>query len=555
LSGPHAGVPFDKERRAAVQYGISQREEVEIKALFSRAPAFFLLLLAAAVSLSYLLFQGVKPVRVSIELAEKVPLSAEALLFTRESSTVRVAVSLVENGETGDGAPVFERSNTEEQSGEFRHSPDLISPVLSRGRSHCFPVLGLYPGALNRISFIVTTDTGVTYISSKLLRTEPLPSIFPDFEIHSHLPEQVSAEMLLLHLGSYDEKGNYTALPCVVDRDGRVRWYYAGDNGHLLRRLNNGNMMIQREESIVEVDLLGRSTGNRWKVPGGLHHDAWELPNGNFLALSSAEDSFYDAVVEIHRESGEIVDVWDFREIIDPERPVQPANLDEADWFHLNAVIYDEEDDALIVSGRDQSAVVKVGRESHELIWILGNHEKWSPRFEEYLLSPVGEDFEWQWGQHAPMLHPGNNSRILLFDNGNKRSYEDPLAAGENYSRAVEYEVDEERGTVRQLRQYGRERGSELYAPFIGDADYLPGENRLVCFGGITRNLQGEATEIFDFEQERVRKMKISARIVEVSSEQPARVVREIVIDDDDPDSYRGFRCYRADPFAFYPVQ
>ncbi len=63
------------------------------------------------------------------------------------------------------------------------------------------------------------------------------------------------------------------------------------------------------------------------------------------------------------------------------------------------------------------------------------------------------------------------------------------------------------------------------------------------------------ATEIFDFEQGRVRKMKISARIVEATPEQPARVVREIVIDDEDAGSYRGFRSYRAEGFSLYPEQ
>ena len=501
-------------------------------------------------SLSYLIYQGTKPVRISLELADKAPLAAEALVYTREPATVRVAVSI------GQGESVSQtQAEAQEPDGEMPLRAELLSPVLSHGSTHRIPVLGLFPDALNRVTFVVTTDTGITYIVSKLLRTNPLPSLFPDFEIHSHLPDRVAADMLLLHLGRYDEKGNYTALPCVIDGEGRVRWYYAGDNGHLLRRLHNGKMMIQRGESIVEIDMLGRPTGSSWEVPRGLHHDACELPNGNFLALSSAEDSFYDAVVEIDRATGEVVDNWDFREIIDPERPVQPANLDEADWLHLNAVIYDEEDDALIVSGRDQSALIKVGRKSGELVWILGNHEKWSTRYAPYLLEPKGKDFEWQWGQHAPMLHPEDHSRILLFDNGNKRSYVSPLPAEKNYSRAVEYEIDEEEGTVRQVWQYGRERGSELYAPFIGDADYLAGGNRLVCFGGITRNLEGVATEIFDFEQGRVRKMKISARIVEATPEQPARVVREIVIDDEDAGSYRGFRSYRAEGFSLYPEQ
>jgi len=151
------------------------------------------------------------------------------------------------------------------------------------------------------------------------------------------------------------------------------------------------------------------------------------------------------------------------------------------------------------------------------------------------------------------MVHPTVPGRILVYDNGNKRSYDEPLLPTQNYSRAVEYEIDRETMPVRQLWEYGREYGSELYTPFIGDADYLPNGNRLVTFGGITRTLDGEASELFDYELEAVRRMKISARVVEVSSDTPAREIMTIVLRDQDPDSYRGYRVYRSMRMPLYP--
>ena len=498
---------------------------------------FLAFLATGIVALGWVLAVQTRPLSVSLELSDRAPLAAEAVIRTSDPSTVRVEVK------EPDGAGAHGTPET-----------GPVSAVFDRpSRMHVIPVLGLYPGRENEVRFLVTTSRNVTYRIRKTLRTNPLPEWFPEFEVRTHATGSLAGGMLFLHLGGYDDEMNYYALPCAVDGSGTVRWRYDGDNGHLLRRLRNGNLIIQNEDSIVEIDMLGRPAGNSWRVPGVLHHDAVEMPNGNFLALTSAEGSYYDAVVEIDRRTGEVSGEWDFREILDPDRPVQPANLGEEDWLHLNAVVYDEEDDAIIVSGRDQSAVVKVDRASGELVWILGNHEKWSPEFRPFLLEPEGLPFLWPWGQHAPMLHPGDNSRLLLFDNGNKRSYDEPLPPEENFSRAVEYLIDEEEGTVRQLWQYGREHGSELYTPCIGDADYLREGNRLVCFGGITRDLRGRPVEIFDFEKGEVNEMKISARIFELTADSPARVLREVIIEDDDPDSYRGYRSYRAELIPLYP--
>ncbi len=277
---------------------------------------------------------------------------------------------------------------------------------------------------------------------------------------------------------------SYTPYPSAIDAAGEVRWLYAGDNGHLLRRLRNGNLMIQQENCIVEIDMLGRRAGRSWEVvPRDLHHDAVEMSDGSFLALSSAEDSFDDEVVMIDQASGTIVGRWDFRQILDPDRPVMPANLNPKDWLHMNGIVHDSGDGSVIVSGRDQSALVKVYLASGRIAWILGNHDKWKAQFEPYLLRPV----------------------------------------------------------------------SELFAPFIGDADYLPNGNRLACFGGITRDLEGRPMELFDFENDKVNMMKVSAHIIELTGETPARVVREVVLADDDASTYEGYRSYRAEKMSLYP--
>ena len=481
-----------------------------------------------------------RPVVIDIDRPQTAPLSARAVVSSREPVRVELRVAGLD--------------------GE-----DLTASYPQYRREHKVPLLGLYPDHTNEVEITIVDEKGNTRKYRREVETDPLPERYPEVKVEHSDMQRVSDGMHLLHLAAYDEEGDYHPLASVVDKHGRVRWLYTEEYGHLLEPLRNGNLMVQKEDRITEINWLGELVGRSWKLSEGLHHDAEELPNGNFLALTTAPGSFEDGVVEIDRDTGEIVRSLDFREILDPERPRQPINLKEEDWLHLNGLDYDPRDDAVVVSGRDQSAVVKVDLETGKPEWILGNHTHWKDEFHPFLLDPEAsgegnESFEWPWGQHAPELYrptePDASSggrRVLVYDNGNHRSYEDPLSPSENYSRAVEYEIDASAGTIRQVWQYGKERGSQLFTPFIGDADYLSNGNRLLVFGGIARDLDGRAESLFDLEAMEVNDMKISARIIEVTSDQPAERVLEFAFENDDPDTYEGYRIYQAEKIHLYP--
>ena len=165
---------------------------------------------------------------------------------------------------------------------------------------------------------------------------------------------------------------------------------------------------------------------------------------------------------------------------------------------------------------------MKIDADSGEIVWILGEHERWGPEWNDRLLNPVGE-LEWQNHQHAPMVT--ENGTILLFDNGTNRGgpREEGLPASEKYSRAVEYAVDEEAMEVRQVWTYGGRDGEWFYSSFISDADWLPAtDNVLITAGGVIENAEGVATEGSDGRR--------SAHIIEVTHETPAVKVFELVV-------------------------
>jgi arylsulfate sulfotransferase len=467
------------------------------------------------------------PVTISLERSENAPLSALAVVDSREP--VRITIRI-----------------------PGKNNDDLIVSFEDFSSHHELPLLGLYADWNNEVEFTLITKAGEQYQRVVNIQTEKLPSNFPEIEVQRLLPDRIAPGMTFLQLGHYNEDGDYTALPCAIDNYGNARWFYRGDNGHVLTQLDNGNMLIQDGNTLLEIDMLGNTIATRAEQSTGIHHDMTFTGNGNMLILSSAPSSFEDGVVELDWETGQFLLGWDLRTILDHTRPPQPVNLEPLDWLHLNGIDYREHDDSFIVSGRDQSAVVCIQRETGQLLWILGNHEHWETPYSDYLLDPIGQKFEWQWGQHAPMVNPKDPDRILVYDNGNERSYDDPVPPMENYSRAVEYEIDEERMEVRQIWEYGTKLGSETFTPFIGDANYLPNGNRLVCFGGITRNLAGEPVEIFDFEEHTVRRMKISARIVEVTDDIPAQEVLRLSISNPETSSYEGYRSYRAERYPLY---
>ena len=47
------------------------------------------------------------------------------------------------------------------------------------------------------------------------------------------------------------------------------------------------------------------------------------------------------------------------------------------------------------------------------------------------------------------------------------------------------YKIDTEKMTIEQVWQYGKERGSEFYSPYISDVDYLDSNHYIVHSGGI----------------------------------------------------------------------
>src|SRR5262249_38169155 len=122
------------------------------------------------------------------------------------------------------------------------------------------------------------------------------------------------------------------------------------------------------------------------------------------------------------------------------------------------------------------------------LRWILGPHDGWTAAWQPYLLTPVGSPFFWQYGQHSPVLTP--QGTLMLHDNGNFKAmpFAASVASSNNYTRAVEYSINEQTMEVTQVWDYGRTNMVQrLYSDHEGSTEPEPKTgNVLIDFAAVS---------------------------------------------------------------------
>lgn len=397
--------------------------------------------------------------KVVIDPYKASPLTAMVMFETKESTEVKVSIQ-----------------GKDDKTG--------LSYTFPNSKEHYLAIYGLYAGYDN----IVTIEYGDVK-KSIIIETDSLPDDFV-------LPTSVNGIREELDNDFYFFTPSAKGYSAAYDINGDVRWYLTNyalwDN----TRLKNGRMLVSTERlmyspyymtGLYEIDMFGKIY-KEYSLAGGYHHDYYELPNGNLLVASddfgNDDGTVEDVIVEVDKTTGAIVKTFDLKKILNMEDG-KSENWTSYDWFHNNSVWYDEKTNSITLSGRHQDAVINIDYNSGKLNWIIGDKTEWSSEYQKYFFTPVGSDFEWQWSQHAAMITP--EGYVFIFDNGNNKSkIKDSYVDAENsYSRGVMYKIDTEKMTIEQIYEYGKERGSSFYSPYISDVDYLDKGHYIVHSGGI----------------------------------------------------------------------
>lgn len=277
-----------------------------------------------------------------------------------------------------------------------------ITNTFLPSKTHLLPIYGLYPDYENTV-IVSSSDEEKTL----KIKTEALPT-----DLKNGTKVSNSDSDKLYFTSSTDGR------PIGYDCNGNIRWYLNKNykwefvrlsNGHIL--LGNDHLMSEPYHSLglVEMDLLGK-VYFEYNIPGGYHHDVFELRNGNFLIASNDFDNetVEDYIVEIDRSTGNVVKEIKLSKLI-------PGSKD-TDWFGLNSVNYDVKSNSITISGSKQNMIINIDYASEEINWVIGKNVP--KKLEKYLLKH-GEDFTFPEKPQGLILSDNNIAFVNTIDDKN----------------------------------------------------------------------------------------------------------------------------------------
>jgi len=457
------------------------------------------------------------------------------------------------------------------KTGDFSHTIE----VSNKNTTHAIPVLGLRPAReyVINLEVFVKGSTRSALNKTLTLSTEPLPEGFPRFKVTKRVDGMMEPGFTLFDIIPEGDNTEFGSLIAIVDTYGELVWYQIGTRYTDLQQLGNGNILFIEGSKVVEMNMLGERK-NEWQAIHNppkrdnqlyvntriFHHEIHPTPRGNFLSVSIEYRSYLnyptsvtdpnaprktqnvagDVLIEF-RPDGSIRHQWSVLDLLDPYRIGWDTmgnywdpffSKETLDWSHTNSVIYSPNDNSIIATSRHQDATFKFRRKNGQLLWILSPPENWDmKKFGKYLLKPVNNnEYFFPYHSHAPEIMPNGN--LLLYDNGNYRASppNKPLDPKDNFSRAVEYRIDEDKHEIELVWEYGQHVKNRVFSGALGDANYLPGKNNVLITHG---NIPGDDG-------------KLSASILEVTHTTPGEEVFGLNVFDDTSNNKNGWRIYRS---------
>lgn len=372
-----------------------------------------------------------------------------------------------------------------------------ISHTFPKAKKHVLPVVGLYSEYQNKVE--IRAYRGETNVV-----TIDVPDVFDGKKVIFSMdttPEYLQDNIILVSPAGED-------LAVGFDYAGDARWHMNIPCVFDVKRLKNGNLIMGTNRVIqmpyymsglYEISPCGKIY-KEFRLPGGYHHDEFEMEDGNLLVLTDdlRRNTVEDMCVLVDRNTGEILKTWDYKKFLNPETVSHSGSWSDHDWFHNNAVWYDKNTNSLTFSGRHVDAMVNIDFETGDLNWIIGDPAGWPQEMvDKYFFKPIGNNFEWQYEQHANVITP--NGDVMCFDNhhyGHKAvEREQFLSADNSYSRGVRYRINTKDMTIEQVWQYGKDRGAEFFSPYICNVEYYNEGHYMVHSGGIAYDKDGNPSE------------------------------------------------------------
>ena len=200
---------------------------------------------------------------------------------------------------------------------------------------------------------------------------------------------------------------------------------------------------------------------------------------------------------------------WDHFNVLESDPFFTDFTGMSIDYVHPNSITIDY-DGNFLLSSRHMSEVTKINRGSGEIIWRMGGSQN---EF-NFVNDTIGFS-----GQHSVIRLPNGN--IALFDNG--------VGHEPQYSRGLEYKINEVEKTALLVREY--KKSPVTFSSILGSVASMPGNHLLVGWGV---NSRGGFLSEFDEE---------------------GQMITNISILTEDPSTlYKSYKASYMDQFQFFVV-
>ena len=342
--------------------------------------------------------------------------------------------------------------------------------------------------ALSSIDFLSTNEPpqNVTTVKRSTDRSQwvTLPDDFPTIEVNVRAAQANQIADGSIFLASYNHLWSQGSVPylLILDNSGEPIFYRRTPEGSSLdfKKQPNGllsyfshatNLLYVMDSTYTVIDTY--QAGNGYQID---HHDFQLLPNGHaLLMIWDAQTVDMSQIVAGGNPAATVIGLviqeldsaknvvfqwssWDHFEITDTQVDLTAAQIA---YVHGNTVELDV-DGNILISSRAMDEITKIDRETGNIIWRFGGKKN------EFIL--VGDD---------PFFHGQHDIRRL--PNGNVMLYDNREGHFPQYSRAVEYQLNEEKKIATLVWQYRSSPG--IYGAWLGSAQRLPNGNTLIGWG------------------------------------------------------------------------
>lgn len=388
-------------------------------------------------------------------------------------------------------------------------------------RVHEFQIVGLVPGKTNEVTLTVTGSAG--NVRQQVSFSIDMPETDSGYPTQLESVEGSSDAELSNGLYVLARTNGYLGYGFFFDNGGTMRYEMVTEGFGLDRILEYGDDIVTCVSSrkLARMNGLGKVEQVYDLGDYELHHDINYGGDGVAVALveKTGRETVEDVVIEIDLVTGEVSELVDFTGLMSDyvEEYTHAIGVTDAffwqagerDWIHLNTVEYLEEDDAIIVSSRETSTIIKVEgvHDDPRIAWMAGDDAFWEgTAYEDLCLDQVG-DFTPQYGQHSVEYDGAGAGAedgtyyLLMFDNNywalsTRSGYapdlegtdvvQDLYGNADSESHVYRYLVDENAGTFELVSSF-----DVPYSSIVSNVAYASGTDNYVVNSGIA-NVFGE---------------------------------------------------------------